>query len=175
MRAPFGIVALLALASVAALTTGCQVSRYRYLSFEAQPDVDVQSVAPVEVENLVFGSTIPVEYSLGRDGYALRISIDPKSYFPNAAVELADSPGVQLVPRPARGASSSRPRPCGSYDDIAASGKGFEFSWVICGNDASPEELVVAFDVIGEDFGIKEESLHFTLRSGGVYWLRDSL
>ena len=137
--------------------------------------MDVQSVAPVEVENLVFSSTIPVEYSLERDAYALRISINPKSYFPNAAVELADSPGVQLVPRPARGASSIRPRPCGSYDDIAASGKSFVFTWVICGEDASPEELIIAFDVVGEELGISEESLHFTLRSDGVYWLRDGL
>lgn len=57
----------------------------------------------------------------------------------------------------------------------AAPGKGFEFSWVICGDDASAEEFVVAFDVVGEDLGIREESLHFTLRSDGVYWLRDSL
>lgn len=169
--------ASLALAVALVSTMGClpHVSRYRYLSFEEMPGVRVESVAPVEVENLVFGSTIPVEYSLVREGYTLRMSIDPRSYFPNARIELVDSPGVRLVPRPSRGARANRPRPCGSYDDIATSGDRFEFSWVICGDDANPEELVIAFDVVGENLGVKEEDLQFTLRRDGVYWLRDSL
>lgn len=156
---------------------GClpQVSQYRYLSFEEVPGVKVESVAPIEVKNLVFRSRIPVEYSLVREGYTLRIRIDPRSYVPNAAIELADSPGVRLVPRPSRGARVNRPRPCGSYDDISTSGDRFAFSWVICGDDANPEELVVAFDVVGENVGVEEEDLQFKLRSDGVLWLHDSL
>ena len=175
MRKRLGKSALLALVLALVSAMGCHVSRYRYLSFDEVPGVDVESVAPVEVENLVFGSTIPVEYSLARDGYTLRISIDPRSYFPNATIQLAGSPGVRLVPRPSRGADLDRPRPCGSYDGIAASGETFEFSWVICGENASPGELVVGFDVVGENFGTREEALQFELRSDGIYWLRDSL
>lgn len=177
MREELGKVVLLALAVALMSATGClpHVSRYQYLSFENVPGADVESVAPIDVENLVFGSTIPVEYSLAREGYTLRLSIDPRSYFPNATVELADSPGVHLVPRPSRGARADRPRPCGSYDDIAESGERFEFSWVICGDNTNQEERVVAFDVVGDNWGVKEENLPFTLRSDGVYWLPDSL
>jgi len=175
MRKQLENTALLALVLALLSATGCQISRYRYLSFDKVPGADVESVAPIEVENLVFGSTIPVEYSVARDDYTLHISIDPRSYFPNATIEVADSPGVRLVPRPSRGADTDRPRPCGSYDRITASGATFEFSWVICGEDASPEELVVGFDVVGENLGVKEEALQFELRSDGLYWLPDSL
>lgn len=169
--------ALLLLAVALSLATGClpQVSRYRYLSFEDLPGVEVEQVAPIDVKNLVLGSTIPVEYSIAREGYRLQISIDPHSYIPNVTIALADSPGVRLVPRPGRGAGADRPRPCGSYDAIAPSGRSFEFTWVICGEDATPEERVVSFDVVGKDLGVKEETLQFTMRSDGVYWLRDSL
>jgi hypothetical protein len=168
---------LLALAVALGAATGCipHVSRYRYLSFEELQGVNVESVAPIEVENLVFGSVIPVEYSLVREGYTLRMSVDPRSYFPNATVELTDASDVRLVPRPSRGASANRPRPCGSYDEIAISGDSFVFSWVICGVDADPDELVVAFDVVGGNLGVREEALQFMLRSDGIYWLRDSL
>jgi hypothetical protein len=177
MREKVRKTALVVLGVALVSTTGClpHTYRYRYLSFEDVPGVVVESVAPIEVENLVFGSTIPVEYSLAREGYTLLLSVDASSYSPNATVELRDSPGVRLVPRPSRGARADRPRPCGSYDDIAASGERFEFSWVICGDNASQEEHVVAFDVVDKDFGVKEEAVQFTLRSDGVYWLRDSL
>ena len=176
MREKLAKVVLLALAVALISAIGCvQVSRYRYLSFEDVPGADVESVAPIDVDNLVFGSTVPVEYSLAREGYALRLSIDPHSYFPNATVELADSQGVRLVPRPWRGARADRAAPCGSYDAIADSGEGFEFSWVVCGDNANQEERVVSFDVVGDDLGVKEENVPFTLRSDGVYWLRDSL
>jgi len=159
------------------LTVGClpQVSRYRYLSFENLPGSHIESTAAVEVENLVFGSTIPVEYLLVRKGYKLRVSINPRSYFPNARIALVDSPGIRLVPRPARGARTDRPRPCGSYDAGEKPGYSFEFSWVICGDKANPEELVVAFDVLGDNLGIEKEALRFALVKDGVYWLRDSL
>ena len=177
MRERTVALALVVLAIALVSVSGCvpYVARYRYLSFEQIPVVKVESVAPMDVKNLVFGSKIPIEYSLPRKGYSLRVSIDPRSYFPNATIALADSPGVRLVPRPSRGARTDRPRPCGSYDHIAPSGDTFEFSWVTCGEDANPEELVVAFDVVGRELGVKEEDLRFALRSHGVYWLRDSL
>ena len=89
---------MLTLAVVLVSVTGCVpvVSRYLYLSFEEVPGVVVRSVSPIEVENLVIGSTILVEYSLAREGY--RLSIGPRSYSPNATIELVDSPGVRLVP-----------------------------------------------------------------------------
>ncbi len=175
MSGKLGTLISLALAVTLVAAMGClpHVARYRYLSFEDVPGADVESVAPIEVENLVFGSTIPVEYSLARQGYTLRLSIDPRSYFPNATVELEGSPGTRLVPQPSRGARAARPRPCGSYDEIADSR--FEFSWVICGDNASQEERVVGFDVVGDNLGVKQENLQFTLGSDGVYWLRDSL
>jgi hypothetical protein len=168
---------LFALAIALASVIGCapQVSRYRYLSFEETPGSKIDSVAPVEVEDLVFGSTIPVEYSIERKDYTLRIVIDPNSYAPNAIIAPEDSPGVRLVPRPERGARADRPRPCGSYDELAGASAGFAFSWVTCGEDASPEEFVVAFDVVGERFGRVEEALRFRLERDGILWLPDAL
>jgi len=174
MRKHLENAALLALVLALSLATGCQLYRYRYVSFDKVPGAKVESVAPAEVENLVFGSTIPVEYSLAREGYTLRLSVDPRSYFPNATVELADSRGARLVPRPWRGAHADRPSPCGSYDGIAESGQRFEFNWA-CGDNANLDEYVVAFDVVGENLGVKEEALQFELKSDGIYCLRDSL
>lgn len=167
----------LALSIVAAATVGCvpQVSRFRYLSFEEVPGISVESVAPVELENLVSGPTIPIRYSLVRENYKLLINIDAHSYLPNATIELANSNGYRLVTRPLRGMRIDRPTPCGSYNGISASGDRFEFSWIICGDTANPGELVVAFDVVAKGGEVMEEAIPFTLRKDGVYWLRDSL
>jgi len=160
-----------------AASVGCapRPTRYQYLSFEETPDVEVKAHGLVEVDHLLSRSTIPVEYLVAREHYRLRIRIDARKYFANAMIELENSPGFRLVPRPSRGTRADRPRSCGSYDNVALSGDRFEFSWVICGEAADAAERVVAFDVIAEDLGVTEENLRFNLKKDGVYLLRDSL
>jgi hypothetical protein len=152
-----------------------QMSRYRYLSFEETVGASVESTESVELDGLILGATIPTRYVFERDDYTIRVRVDSRSHDPNATISLVDSPMFRLVPRPGRGVRAGRPRPCGSYDEIASSGKSFVFSWVICGEDALDTELSVAFDVVDEHGSIAEENLQFELRSDGFLLLRDNL
>lgn len=164
-------------ALIAVPFVGCiQLSSYRYLSFEEAPGVKVVSIAPIEAENVAFESKIPVKYSLERQGYSILITLNTQEYLPNATIEVSSSSAYRLVPRPWRGAREGRERPCGSYDELVPSGESFVFSWVICRNDAGPEEMVVAFDVIEVPSGvIHPEVIPFRLKQGGFFWLKDDL
>ena len=172
-----------------ALVAGCgQFYRYEYMSFEGTHGAVVQSTARVEFEGLFFGPTIPVEYSIEREGYALRILIDETTSATNATVELAETSGHEIVLRHwERGVRPGRPVPCGSidgpdhprtrysprYSRIKTSPR-FTFLWITC-NTPDPGELVIAFDVVDESGAATKENLRFELKYQGSYFIRHSL
>ena len=174
----------LAMFALLALSAGCgQFYPYEYMSLEETPGAVVRSKARAEFEGLFFGPTIPVEYSIEREGYDLRILIDERTPATNATVELVNPLGRKLVPRMRRGMRIGRARPCGSFaasdytrtrhDRIRTPAR-FTFLWITC-READPEELVIAFDVVDESGAATKENLRFELRHEGSYFLRHSL
>ena len=167
------------------LVAGCgEFHRYEYISFEETPAAVVQLMAPAEFEGLFFGPTIPVEYLIKRDGYALRILIDERTSTTNATVELAEASGHKLVLRLwERGVRPGAMQPCGSIDTslypITRHGgintpTRFTFLWIVC-NEIDPDELVIPFDVVDASGGVTEKNLRFKLKYEGFYFLRHSL
>ena len=145
---------------------------YRYLSFEDTPEVNVDTVAAVEVERLLFGPSIPVRYSIERGSYSLRIEISPRYALPHATVRVEESNGLRLKPRPWRGTRTDRERPCGYIDDLSP--VAFRFRWPLCGEKADPGEFVIAFDVLNESGETFEEDLPFELKTAGKIWFIDA-
>lgn len=167
------------------LLAGCgKFNPYGYLSFQATPGAVVRSMARAEFEGLFFGPSIPVEYRIEREHYSLRILIDEKTSAMNATIELAGTSGHEIMIRfRERGMRPGRLHPCGSTDTPGSSltrygeikmPTGFTFLWITC-SKAYPEDMVIAFDVVGESGGVTEENLQFELEHEGFYFLRHSL
>lgn len=159
------------------MLTSCgepRIFRYRYISLAQMPGIEVVQMAPVKLENLISGPTIPIEYLLSREQYSLRIKIDPKSYVTGATVKLSNSPDFRLVPQPRRGARPERPQSCGAYDPITPTADQFEFVWNKCSELVDQSEKVIAFDVVGRDRVIYPETLAFDLEKDGFYWILES-
>ena len=162
----------------AAISSGCvpRPYRLRYMSFEKVDKIVVESRTRLGVENLMLGSSVPVDYVLKRERYQVRIRIDRKSYAPVAMIELQDAQNLRIAVRPEIGARPGRGRPCASFDEFPGRPEKFMFSWVICGDDAGAQEFIVAFDVVdGKGAVVAEERLPFELKRDGVYWATDSL
>ena len=167
------------------LAAGCgKFNPYEYMSFQATPGADIRSMARAEFEGLFFGPSIPVEYRIEREHYSLRILIDEKTSVTNATVVLADTSGPEILIRfRERGMRPGRRHPCGSIDSAAFADTRysrdrtptrFTFLWKRC-NSVYPEDLVIAFDVVGESGRVTEENLRFELKYEGFYFLRHSL
>ena len=166
------------LAICALLLTSCfqRPYRLRYLSFERVDGITVNLTAPIELENLMFASEIPVEYTLQRPDYAVIVRIERKSFRPRAVVSLREGRNLRIVARPRLTMRPGRAAPCGGYDQISNGGQKLLFSWSICGDDAAPGEFLLAFDVVdGSGAIVREERLPFELKHDGIYWANDSL
>ena len=154
------------------LGTGCagvSTAEFFYISFEETPEANIEAVASPEIKYLIGEEEIPVEYSLRRDEYTIRLNVDHRKFAPNVTIHLLGPTGAQLIPQPSRGARAGRPRPCGSYEELPISETALRFTWVICGRRADLEEFVVAFDVVGIDDAARSEILPFALKTTGMY------
>ena len=152
--------------------------RLKYLSFEEVEGITIESTATMEIEDLTFVSEVPVKYALERSGYGVRLIIDRDSYRPTAVVALIAAEGLHLVPRPKLAMKPGRVTPCGTYEERGDKPRELLFSWVICGDYASPSplEFVVAFDVLdASEIVVGRERLPFELKSAGIFWMNDSL
>lgn len=158
-------------------TAGCaEPMRYRYISLK---DVDGIRVTEQEEPDLkhfhLMEATFPTGYELGRSAYQLRFRVATDVFAPHIWIEATDPSGAPLLlkPRSDRLPKGQRSRPCGTYSTAKPSPE-LRFDWVICGTDATAEEMVIAFDVLDADGAtVGEEDLRFALVDNGFYFPPD--
>ena len=160
-------------------TAGCyNVYRYQYLSLEDTAGAVVVKTAPATLERSVLLPTIPVEYSVVRPEYTLRVLVDETTSWENATIEIQDGQGMRIEQRLKRTGSG-----CGSIDSsrfpLTPQGRQesptkFTFLWITC-RSWEPWEQVIAFDVVDGTGRIVEDQVTFDIKRQGLYLLPFSL
>jgi hypothetical protein len=150
--------------------------RYRHISLDEVQGIDVSREEEPNLEHVhLFERAFPTGYTLDRPGYRLEFRIDPSNFAPHVWIIASSETGkrLSLLQRSDRLPKSGRARPCGTYSVSEPVGE-LRYSWTICGTDATPNEFVIAFDVLAEDGTvIGQESLPFRLEENGFYFPLD--
>ena len=169
-----GLLVALALLSP---TAGCaEPMRYRYISLKEVAGIETTKDEEPDLKHFhLLEGPFPTGYTLKRPAYQLVFRVDTGRFAPHiwiAATAGAGAP-LSLKPRSDSLPISGRSRPCGTYSTSQPTDE-LRFDWVICGTDATPDEMTIAFDVIDANGSVLgEEALPFKLEANGFYFPPD--
>ena len=142
---------------------------HEYVSLEAFPDVQVTNSRKVEGW-IGLGVDAPVEYSLARHDYELRVSVDETAQMPTAFVRvLSDRPGIavrreQRPPGTCFGAS--RYQLTRMPDHLEFSGRCYP---------GEQDRLSMTFVVVDAGGYVARETVPFRLRGGALQTTIDAI
>jgi hypothetical protein len=163
---------------VALSALGCSFSRYRYISLEGQPGVEIENYETPTLKRLYFSSKMPIQYSLDRKDYRLEFRTNLDSYLPEMWIAVRGHDGEQLrmLQRASRRGRRDRAVSCGSFGAVDNGAPNeIRFSWVTCAH-AGRDERYISFDVTSEAGSfVGMEDVPFELKTNGYYVLPDLL
>ena len=167
---------VLGLASLASSLACAESLRYRYVSIENVPGINTTKIGASDLRHPhLLGGEFPIEYELRRPSYRLVFWIATDRFAPHIWIRPTVEPAQALLlkPRPDLLPPTTRARPCGTYSTPRATEE-LRFDWVICGVDASPEEMSIAFDVVDTHGEVRgQEVLRFQIHESGFYFPPD--
>lgn len=112
--------------TICLLACGEVRSRYRYISLEDVPGIQIDKTAKIDIDGLRDASAIPVEYRLVRERYTLHFSITGKSYHPAIRISPGDR-RLRLIVHRDPEALAPNGAPCASSYPVA--GGAIDFGW----------------------------------------------
>ena len=158
-------------------TAGCaEPMRYRYVSLKNVAGIETTREEKPDLKHFhLLERAFPTGYTLKQPAYQLAFRVDTDRFAPHIWIKATTGAGatLSLKSRSDRLPKSGRARPCGTYSTSQPTDE-LRFDWVICGTDAAPEEMVIAFDVVDADGSVLgEETLPFNLENNGFYFPPD--
>jgi hypothetical protein len=146
--------------------------RIRYVSLEDVEGVRITDRQKPALKHVQFwASEFPIDYRLERSTYVVRFRIDTDEYLPHVSFEASTKSRepLRIRPRPDRVPYTGRVRRCGTFSDAEVKGR-VRFDWVICGANATRDEMVISFDVVSQsDQVVGSEEIPFRLVENGFY------
>ena len=157
------------------LVSGCvpMSFKYRYISFEKIPNIQILTYEKSEVNSLKFHGPMASRYQLERNLYTLFLNIDKHSKRPSVFIKLQQHNGINIM---VKGVSISN---CGGFDSLHENGAELRYEWwgfikQECLR-ANTDEQIISFQVLNEEGNIlKEEKLPFILKENGIYFENDA-
>jgi hypothetical protein len=150
--------------------------RYRYVSLKDVAEIETTKEEEPDLKHFhLLEGAFPTGYTLKQPAYQLAFRVDTERFAPHIWIKATTGAGapLSLKPRSDRLPKSERARPCGTYSTSQPTDE-LRFDWVICGTDAAPEEMMIAFDVVDADGSVLgEEALPFKLEANGFYFPPD--
>jgi hypothetical protein len=158
-------------------SAGCvEKMRFKYVSLENVDGIQVEMYEKPDLRHTqLMESKFPTHYRLNRSAYSLRFTIAKDKFSPHIWIEAVMPSGkkMRVKSRPDRLSKRGRARPCGTYSEASPTAS-LRFDWVICGSNAEPDEMRIAFDVQGaEGEVIGTEDIQFQLSDNGFYFPPD--
>jgi len=171
------LASLLVTLALLSSTAGCaEPMRYRYISLKDVTGIETTKEEEPELKHFhLLEGAFPTGYTLKQPAYQLAFRVDTERFAPHIWIKATTGAGAPLFlkPRSDRLPKSERARPCGTYSTSQPTDER-RFDWVICGTDAAPEEMKIAFDVVDADGSVLgEEALPFKLEANGFYFPPD--
>lgn len=159
------------------LTVACTVSRYRYISLEDVPGIEIVEHGMPQLEGIRGASSMPTAYRLQRSQYEIEFRVNLDTY--NAAVYIYVEPKIKdlgtlrMTDQKWRKIPAVSETTCHNYYYSTEHQNRLGFAW---GCSAEGAGRIISFDVVTIDgIVLGQEDVPFQLKSNGISTLTDSL
>ena len=148
----------------------CKMRKYRYISLESVPGIEIVERGEPQRENIWGVSAIPSVYRLRRDRYDLQFQVDLDNYGAVTSIRVVQSSETRSALRLVGWDFGEVATPNETSFCYFFSPRGAQdtLRWV-CGGSTSDKSEFISFDVVSTDGElVAKEAIPFTIKESGV-------